>query len=57
MDLGTLRGVLTVLVMLAFAGVCWWAYSPRNKERFEQDALLPFTDEVSELTPSGEEQE
>lgn len=43
--LNNLRGLSTVFVMIAFAGVCWWAYAPRRKKRFEEDANLPFADE------------
>jgi cbb3-type cytochrome oxidase subunit 3 len=25
-------------------GIALWAYAPRNKARFEQDARLPFED-------------
>lgn len=45
MDINTLRGLSTVFVMIAFAGVCWWAYSPKRKARFEDAAQLPFADE------------
>lgn len=26
--------------MFAFGLICWWAYTPTNKKRFEQDARL-----------------
>lgn len=26
--------------MFAFGAICWWAYRPANKARFEQDANL-----------------
>ncbi|MEK6200395.1 MAG: cbb3-type cytochrome c oxidase subunit 3, partial [Psychrobacter sp.] len=29
-------------------GVAWWAYSPKNKKRFEEDAQLALDDEVKE---------
>lgn len=45
MDAGTLGAISTVLVMIAFFGVCWWAFSPKRKRRFEDDANLPFADE------------
>jgi cytochrome c oxidase cbb3-type subunit 4 len=45
MDAGTLGAISTVLVMIAFFGVCWWAFSPKRKKRFEEDANLPFADE------------
>ena len=31
--------------MIAFIGVCWWAYAPSRKKRFSDDANLPFADE------------
>ena len=42
-----LRGLITVMAVVAFAGVCWWAYRGGNRERFERDALLPFEDDDS----------
>lgn len=30
----------TFSAIFAFAGICWWAYTPANKQRFEQDAQL-----------------
>ncbi|MBW2274918.1 MAG: cbb3-type cytochrome c oxidase subunit 3 [Deltaproteobacteria bacterium] len=46
MEMGALRGYITLATMLAFVGICWWAYRSGNRERFEEDALLPFADEV-----------
>lgn len=45
MDINDVRGFSTVLMMLAFAGICWWAFSPRRKKRFIDAANLPFEDE------------
>lgn len=45
MDLNTLRSIVTVLLLVVFIGIVWWAFSRRNKKRFEQDALLPFEGE------------
>jgi|AZII01.1.fsa_nt_gi cytochrome c oxidase cbb3-type subunit 4 len=45
MDQGTLEGIGTLLAMLAFIAVCVWAYSARNKARFDEAAMLPFADE------------
>ena len=44
MDMGWTRGVITVLTLAVFLGICWWAYRPGNKRRFEEDAMLPFDD-------------
>jgi len=46
MDQGTLEGIGTLLAMLAFTAVCVWAYSGRNKAKFDEAALLPFADEL-----------
>jgi len=40
-----LHSLSTVLVFLAFTGICWWAFSPRRKKRFEEAANLPFSDD------------
>ena len=45
MDVGTLGAISTVLVTIAFFGVCFWAFSPKLKKRFEDDAKLPFADD------------
>lgn len=42
MDYGTLHSIATVAAIIAFAGVCWWAYRPGNRQRFEDDARLPL---------------
>lgn len=46
MDQGTAQGIGTLSAMLAFIAVCLWAYSGRNKERFEEAARLPFADDL-----------
>lgn len=45
-DINTLRGLSTVFVMIAFLGVCWWAFAPRRKKRFDDAANLPFADDA-----------
>ncbi len=45
MDINTLRGIATVLVMIAFLGICFWAYSSKRKADFEEAANLPFADD------------
>jgi cytochrome c oxidase cbb3-type subunit 4 len=44
MDVNLLRGVLTAVSLACFVGIVLWAYSPRNKARFEEDARTPFED-------------
>ncbi len=44
-DLGLLRGLITLLTLFTFIGICWWAYRPANRARFEEDGWLAFGDE------------
>jgi cytochrome c oxidase cbb3-type subunit 4 len=46
MEMGELRGLITITTMLCFLGICWWAYRSGNRRRFEEDAMIPFADEV-----------
>ncbi len=46
MDIGEIRGIIAAVTMLTFLGVAWWAYRPRNRDRFEEDALYPFHDDA-----------
>ncbi|GAA5445391.1 hypothetical protein Misp06_03593 [Microbulbifer sp. NBRC 101763] len=45
MTIETLREIGLVLGSIAFLAICWWAFSPKRKKRFEEDANLPFADE------------
>jgi cytochrome c oxidase cbb3-type subunit 4 len=45
MDAGTLRGLATLLALLAFLGVVWWAWSGRQKQRFDEAARMPLEDD------------
>ena len=45
MDLPTVRGLLTLILMLAFVGVVIWAWSSKRKQAFDEAANLPFADD------------
>jgi cbb3-type cytochrome oxidase subunit 3 len=44
MDLNLIRSLLSVAVFAVFLGIVWWAYAPRRKQRFDNDALSIFKD-------------
>ena len=44
MNWGVLHSIATVAAFIAFIGIVWWAYSPKNKKRFEEDAQLALDD-------------
>lgn len=45
MDIGTLRGLGTALVLIAFVGLLLWVFSNKRKKSFDEAANLPFADE------------
>ncbi|MGB8713821.1 MAG: cbb3-type cytochrome c oxidase subunit 3 [Onishia taeanensis] len=45
MDMGTFRGITTLLILIAFLGIVAWAYSKRRRKDFDEAANLPFADE------------
>jgi len=47
MDIGTFRGLMTALLMLAFTGLVIWAYSGRRTRDFDAAARLPLEDDLS----------
>jgi cytochrome c oxidase cbb3-type subunit 4 len=44
MDQNDLRLILTLLSFAVFVGIVWWAWSGRQRQRFEEAAQLPFLD-------------
>jgi len=42
MDINSLRSVVTVLGLLTFVGIVWWAYSRKRASDFSEAANLPF---------------
>jgi cytochrome c oxidase cbb3-type subunit 4 len=47
-DINLIRTVLTVLVVLVFAGIVWWAYGGKRKDRFDAAARCVLEDERAE---------
>ncbi|MFC3607031.1 cbb3-type cytochrome oxidase subunit 3 [Stutzerimonas tarimensis] len=45
MEIGTLRGLGTILVFVAFIAIVVWAYSSKRKKSFDEAAHLPFADD------------
>ncbi len=51
-DMGVVRGLITVLTFVVFLGITWWAYHKENRARFDADAMMPFAgdDEVAQTS-------
>lgn len=50
MDMTDMRSIMTVVSLLTFLGIVWWAFSRSNKGRFEEAANLPFAEDDDSLT-------
>jgi len=45
MDINDLRSLFTVLTVISFVGIVWWAFSSRREPVYEEAALLPLEDD------------
>jgi cytochrome c oxidase cbb3-type subunit IV len=45
MDVNDLRIAVTLLSFACFGGIVVWAWSRRNRSRFDEAAMLPFAAE------------
>ena len=51
MTAGTINGLMTLGMLVAFLAIVYWAWSKRRKAEFEEMAELPFHE-----APPGKEQ-
>jgi cytochrome c oxidase cbb3-type subunit 4 len=45
MDIGTVRGLITLALFIAFLALVLWAYSKRRKADFDELARMPLEDD------------
>ncbi|OAN17904.1 cytochrome-c oxidase [Photobacterium jeanii] len=45
MDIGIVHTIWTIILFVSFIGIVVWAYSKRQKARFDEAANLVFADE------------
>jgi cbb3-type cytochrome oxidase subunit 3 len=45
MDIGTVHGIWTLLMIVVFVAIVVWAWSGRRKQYFEQAARIPLDDD------------
>ncbi len=45
MDINVFRGLMSIVLLFAFLGIVFWAYSSNQKKPFDEAANLPFADE------------
>ena len=44
MDINDLRTIVTIISFIVFVGIVYWAYSSRQRARFDEAANLPFAE-------------
>jgi cytochrome c oxidase cbb3-type subunit IV len=49
-DAGTLSGIFTAILLVLFVGMWIWAFSSRQRARFDEAARMPLEDD-SEQRP------
>jgi cytochrome c oxidase cbb3-type subunit 4 len=54
MDYGTYRGIYTLILLVLFLVIVYWAYSKKQKSKFDDIANSIFEDDVNE-TPRKKE--
>ncbi|OOG22893.1 cytochrome-c oxidase [Thioalkalivibrio denitrificans] len=45
MSFGFVQGLITIVLMVLFVGIVVWAYSSRQKKRFDEASMLPFAED------------
>ena len=55
MDLGLFRGVLTVVLFLAFIGMWIWAWSKKRKTDFHEASMLPLEEDQEPLSENEQD--
>ena len=51
-----IRGLGTVVVMVAFIGLALWVFSPKRTSEFDDATLLPFKDDPEAIKHIEQEQ-
>ena len=54
MDLGTLRGLITAILLILFIALGVWAWSRKRKDTFEEAARMPLDEPDRPDPPDGE---
>lgn len=56
MDIGTLRGVLTALLLILFLGIVAWSWSRKRNDEFRRASELPLEDDTKPPQDHNKEQ-
>jgi cbb3-type cytochrome oxidase subunit 3 len=51
LDTNLVRGLITAISLACFVAIAIWAWMPRNRQRFDQDARIPLDEPGAKATP------
>jgi len=57
LDSNLIRGVVLILMILAFTGIWAWAWSRNRKESFHQASMLPLEEDDGQVPQNDSKQE
>jgi cytochrome c oxidase cbb3-type subunit 4 len=55
MDYGTYRGIYTLILLVLFLGIIYWAYSKNKKKDFDDAAQSIFDEDELNKAPKNKE--
>ena len=55
MEMGLVRGVITVVLLVLFIGLCAFSFSKRRRAEYDAAAQLPLMDDERPPVRAGEE--
>ncbi len=47
MDAGFMRGIFTIVMLVLFLAVCFWAWGSKRKKCFDEAARMPLESDFS----------
>ena len=56
MDIHTIRGIGTAVLLIVFVGFLFWAYSRKRSEAFSEAELYPFDEDTAEKIKAKREE-
>ena len=55
MDINDLRTIVTIISLIVFVGIVCWAFSNRQRARFEEAANLPFAESDEQVDAAADQ--
>jgi cytochrome c oxidase cbb3-type subunit 4 len=57
MEINTIRGALTIILIIAFMGLVVWAWSSKRKETFDKLSQMPLEEDDGQVSENNSRSE